>query len=192
LSSWPLDGISLKQVTLKTVGLIALCTGQRTQTLSMIRLSNIRWDDTVQIAISDQLKTTSISRSNPVLRIPPFESPALCPRLTLLKYREMTENIRAGEDFLFLSYQGPHKKVTSQTIGRWLVYLLKEAGINTDTFHAHSFRHASSSKAVRGGINIDTILKRVGWSSKSHVFAKYYNRPIDCSSEYSNVVLAIK
>ena len=39
---------------------------------------------------------------------------------------------------LFLSYVKPHKPVTSQRIAHWIKDSLKEAGVDTGTFKAHS------------------------------------------------------
>ncbi len=67
--------------------------------------------------------------------------------------------------------------------------MLKLSGVDTNTYKGHSYRHASSSKAARVGVNVDTIMKSVGWSAKSNIFAKYYNEPLLDGSEYLHSVL---
>lgn len=181
---------SLKELTFKLVSLLALCTGQRVQTLVNIRLSNIKWGNSVQIIIQNRLKTTTVARSNPVLVIPPFHDNQLCPVTVLKQYVECTKLLRNGCDELFISFVKPYKSVGSQTVSRWLVNVLKLAGVNSD-FKAHSFRHASTSKAANNGVNIDSILKRVGWTKNSSVFARYYNRPIIDESEFAKTVMTI-
>jgi len=133
-----------------------------------------------------------VKRCNPNLVIPPYQDIQLCPVKVLQQYVTVTANLRGTCPDLFISFVKPHKKVTSQTLSRWLVLVLKSAGIDKDKFSAHSFRHASTSKASLNGINTDTILKRVGWSIKSSVFAKFYNRPILDESEFATSVLSIK
>lgn len=191
LKSILIESCSLKDLSFKLIGLLALCTGQRVQTLTYIKLSNIHWGETVQIIISSKLKTTTVTKSNPILIIPPFHDSQLCPVKTLKQYVESTKVIRNGCDELFISFVKPHKKVCSQSISRWLVKLLKLAGIE-DAFKAHSFRHASTSKAARNGVNMDVILRRVGWTVNSSVFARFYNRPVLDESEFAVNVLNIK
>ena len=65
----------------------------------------------------------------------------LCPVTCLDSYVEGTSAWRVvgdGPQPLFLAIQGPHKAVSSATIGRWLKDIMKEAGIDVDTFKAHS------------------------------------------------------
>lgn len=91
---------------------------------------------------------------------------------------------------LFIGLVKPHKQVTLQTLSRWLVNILQLSGIYITKFHAHSFRHSSTSKASQVGVNVDTILKRVGWPQGSKTFAKFYNRPFE-STNFAEAVLSI-
>ena len=52
--------------------------------------------------------------------------------------------------------------------------MLSEAGIDTETFKAHSVRGASSSAALRKGSD---ILQTVDWS-KDSTFKWFYYRPV--------------
>lgn len=185
------NAVNLRNVTLKLVALLALCTGQRVQTISCIMIRAILWSDTVQIRITSNLKTTTITRSNPVLIIPPYHDKDICPVETLRIYKNMTEGIRGNETKLFISLTKPHKAVTSQTISRWLCNILELSGINVNKFHAHSFRHASVSKAASRDVNIDTILRRVGWTPSSKTFALFYKRPFEDKNEFGHAVLAM-
>lgn len=180
-----LEGVDIKS------GLLAISTGQRVQTLASITISNIHWGDTVQIVITKILKTTMVTKSNPVLILPPFQDSDLCPVLALRQYIKVTKLIRDNCNNLFLAIVKPHKSVSSQTISRWLVDLLKLSGIDSDKFKGHSFRHASTSKAASCGVNVDTILRRVGWTEKSSVFARFYNRPILDQTQFARSVLNI-
>lgn len=192
LSSWCTDECNLKQLSFKLIALLALATGQRVQTLSSIEISNIVWDDSIQIKLTGSLKTTSVTRSNPILILPPFHDKNLCPVYSLKKYAKLTELLRNNEPKLFISYVKPHKVVSSQSVSRWLVDVLDLAGIDTKLFHAHSYRHASTSKAAAVGVNIDTIFSRAGWTPGSKTFAKFYNRPTSNVSEFSEKVLEIR
>ncbi|KAL4720573.1 hypothetical protein ACJJTC_012328 [Scirpophaga incertulas] len=54
----------------------------------------------------------------------------------------------------------------------------------------HSTRHASTSRAARLGINIDTIRATAGWTGTSTVFAKFYNRSV-CENSLDDFSTAI-
>lgn len=178
----------MNKLSLKLVALLALATGQSVQTLSSIKLCDIVWGSPIQIKLTSVLKTTTVTRSNPVLVLPSYHDAQICPAQTLRNYVELTKLIR-NSDNIFITTTKPHNAASSQTLSRWLVNVLKLAGIDVGIFHAHSFRHASTSKASQFGVNMDTIIKRVGWAKGSQTFAKFYNRPIDDVTKYADTVL---
>ena len=53
--------------------------------------------------------------------------------------------------------------------------MLDLAGIDTNTFKAHSVRGASASAAVSAGLTTNQILNAADWSSES-VFQRFYYR----------------
>ena len=55
---------------------------------------------------------------------------------------------------------------------------MKEAGISTEKFQAHSTRAAFTSAARSGGVPIDDILKCAEWSRHS-TFERFYYKPIN-------------
>lgn len=172
--------LSLEILTEKLVMLLALVTGQRMQALSLIKISNInRSGDTVQIRIPDTVKTSGRCRSQPLLTFPRCETRrSVCVVTTLESYIERTSQMRKSEDSLFLALKKPYKKVSSQTLARWVKKTLVKSGIDTTIFSAHSTRHASSSAAMRKGLEWDIIRKSAGWSKESQTFARFYNLPI--------------
>ena len=64
------------------------------------------------------------------------------------------------ENQLLLSSIRPHNAAVSCTISGWLKKTLKQVGINTDLFKAHSASSALSSKPSGGGALLVEILKR--------------------------------
>ena len=98
-----------------------------------------------------------------------------------------TRAFRGTKRKLFLSYVAPHKEVGTQTISRWIKYVLKAAGIDVKTFGAHSTRSAACSAAFQSGVPLDCILSTAGWTNCS-TFAKYYNKPIR-TSDFTKAVL---
>lgn len=55
---------------------------------------------------------------------------------------------------------------------------MAKAGIDTSIYTAHSFRSASSTKAVQQGHTIQSVKQHANWSLKSNTFEKYYYKPI--------------
>lgn len=176
----PNESISLKDLSHKTVTLLAIASAQRMQTLSLIKIRNILFEhDKILIKIDDLIKTSRPGSVQPLIALPYIkENPKICPALTLKCYLDKTSHLRNQEQSLFISYQKPHKRVGSQTLSHWVKYTLEKSGIDIKLYGAHSTRHASTSAARRAGINLEVIRKAAGWSESSHVFLKYYNRDI--------------
>ena len=76
---------------------------------------------------------------------------------------------------LFIAHCKPHKPVTSSTIARWLKEIMKEAGIDTSIFKAHSCRGAAVSAAKDHGVAVADIMKTADWS-REITFTRYYYR----------------
>jgi len=187
----PLISLSLKDLTLKTVTLLSMCTAHRVQTLAAIERSDIHVGQSgIEIFISAQIKTSKHGRKQPTLVLPFFDAnPSLCAARCVLFYAEKTKSLE-NDDKLFRSLTKESKSVTSQTISRWIKHALKNAGINTNVFGAHSVRHAATSHALKQGVSIDTIRERAGWSENSSVFARFYNRPIDRRNDFVMSILS--
>lgn len=179
---FPNESQSLELLTKKLVALLALSTAQRTQTLSLIRLSNIKVSVyRIEIIIDDLIKTSAPNRSAPNLIIPFFpHKEQICPAKTLSSYIEATKSFRdlPLTDRLILTIKKPIHNASASTISRWIKQTLKDSGVDTNVFTAHSTRHASTSAAKRIGVSIDIIKRTAGWSGRSLTFAKFYNRPI--------------
>ena len=70
-----------------------------------------------------------------------------------------TEVIREEETQTLKNFIKPHKAMSNSTVSRWLMNALSAAGIDTNTFPAHSTRAASSSKAKTQCVPTKEILK---------------------------------
>ncbi|XP_072384478.1 uncharacterized protein [Diabrotica undecimpunctata] len=183
--------ISLEILTKKLVTLLALATGQRIQTLSLIDIDNIiEQDGKIEIKISDRTKTTAINKTQPLLVLPFFgKDPNICVARTLKVYLEKTKELRGSCRALLLTHKKPFHKATPQTIGRWIKFVLQQSGLDISQFKAHSTRHAATSAAARKGVSFDTIRLAAGWTQNSKTFAKFYNRPLVCNKEFANTIL---
>lgn len=174
------DDLSLDELSKKLVTLLALVTGHRMQTLSLIDIRNIMInDDKFEIKIPENIKTSKLGKVQPNLVIPFFvKNLSICPASALSSYLKKTKILRNEENKLFIAIKKPHKAVGSQTLSRWIKSFLCDSGLDTSKFGAYSIRHASTSAVKRSGINIDLILKTAGWTKKSQTFARFYNRPV--------------
>lgn len=193
ISSWhPNSSLSLEKITKKVSILLALCTGQRVQTLSLIKISNIIQSFAgVKISITDAIKTSAAGREQPILNLPYFnENVKICPATAIQDYLTATAGLRPpSTDSLLLTFKKPHSKASSQTISRWLRQVLAESGVDVKMFGAHSTRHASTSAAASAGVDINTIHKTAGWTSTSLTFARFYNRPLNTDGAFAHSIL---
>ncbi|XP_050296332.1 uncharacterized protein LOC126736145 [Anthonomus grandis grandis] len=186
------DLISLEDLSKKCCILLALATGQRIQTLFSIELSNIEISNNqINIKIPSRLKTSSYNRHQPILIIPFFDSdPNVCVAKTMISYLERTRVLRGSCQQLFITFKKPYHRATRQTLGRWLKCIMKSSGIDTNTFSAHSTRHAATSAAARKGVNFDTIRLAAGWSEQSRAFAMFYDRPLAPEGSFARAVFS--
>ncbi|CAB0003987.1 unnamed protein product [Nesidiocoris tenuis] len=192
----PTPPSDLKKLSYKLATLLLLATGQRIQTISLIRLSNIKTTSKgVTIPITERVETSRPGCNQPCLHLKLFtEKPNLCVATLIMKYLEVTRPFRESsmDDKLFLCHQKPHRPAKRPTISRWVKETLKEAGVDTSIFSAYSTRHAATSDAYRKGVSIDTIRSSAGWSPESSVFARFYNRPLtESPDEFTNRVFQL-
>ena len=174
----PHDKLTLKEITLKLVMLLALLSGQRCQTITKLSLSAMKLQDTKCVFNIDFL----IKQSRKGKHLAPIEflafpdNSSLCVLSVLREYLRRTVDIRGDTQILLISYQKPHKAVSTDTLARWLKEVLTRAGIDTLQFGAHSTRSASTSAAVVRGTPVDVVMKAAGWSAAS-TFTKFYRKP---------------
>ena len=153
--------LSLLQLSRKTVTLVALCSLLRTCEISSILLDSIHISDSkVSFTLG---KPRKAQHSGPLQQISIDSWPqnvSICPVSAIELYLERTQSLRnlSNSTSLFLSSNKPNKVASVSTIGHWIKEQLKEAGIDTSTFSAHSTRGAAASKAAASGISIQTIL----------------------------------
>lgn len=185
---YPNDSITLEMLTKKLVTLLALSTGQRVQTLSVIDVNCIFPQNTyVAITIHEMIKTSMHNRRNPRLVIPYYVNEAICPAKALTSYMERTSQYRnlPNTDKLFITIKKPIHNASSQSLSRWIKQTMSQSGLDVTMFTAHSTRHASTSAANRSGVSIDLIKRTAGWTGNSLCFAKFYNQPLFDSEDTS-------
>ena len=118
---YPLEDLSLKNLTLKLVTLVALTTAGRSQTLSALDLRYVDFLDSnkkVVFSIQQILKTSRPGQVLPNVVLVGYDKPELCVVKTLLCYVNVTKKVRKSSR-LFISYM-TYKTVTTSTLARWI------------------------------------------------------------------------
>ncbi|XP_057338526.1 uncharacterized protein LOC130676391 [Microplitis mediator] len=176
---YPLENLSMLELTEKLVMLLAIVTAHRKQTLALIKVNNImKTDSGYEIKIPDRIKTTKPGGYQPLLIIPKFEeNPKLCAASVLERYLRVTKEKRDKTENLLLTTRSPFGAASKDTISRWIRAFLNKSGIGAE-FGPHSVRHASTSAALKKGVDINVIKSLAGWSERSRTFDRFYNRPI--------------
>ena len=64
---------------------------------------------------------------------------------------------------------------------------MQEVGLERE-YTAHSTRHASTSRALSKGLDLNVIKHAAGWLEDSKVFDKFYNRPVKISKNFAETV----
>ena len=176
---YPLEKLSLKELTQKTVMLLLLVTGQRGQFIHLLSLNGIQLtSQTAYLSLEEHTKTSRPNNAAAAVTITEFTPDSrICPLTTLKAYMKETETLRNGENKLFISFIKPNKAVSRYTISRWTKQVLTNSGIDTKMFTSHSTRAASATKAHQKEVPLDTILNTIGWES-AKTFQKYYHKPV--------------
>ena len=182
----PSEKLNTKQLSLKTVTLTALLTGQRCQTIHLLSLQHLQiTPERLVITVPDMIKQSRLGYSNPVIVLPRFlEDTRLC-------VVDCFENYLLGPAYrnnaerpqIFLSHVKPYHPVSRVTISRWVKSVFSAAGIDTFLFKAHSVHSASTSAAAAHGLPLGDILKTAGWSSQITFDLFYRRRTLPSSDE---------
>ena len=146
-----------------------------------------------QFVVNSLLKSSRPGKSSLIVSLPVFpENEKLCALSTLLHYVDRAVRIRQSlnSSQVFVSYGKPCKVVSSATLSRWLKAVLSLAEIFTSIFKGHSFRGASTSKAVSLGVPLDVILKAADWKNAG-TFAKFYQRETYSVGQFAQTVFTL-
>lgn len=190
-SKSPVDGLDLKMLTHKLIMLIALVSAQRGQSLHILDIGPgcmKELPDGYEFLLTAHIKQSRPGYKAPtvVLRAYPA-NPSLCVCTCLKEYLKRTKPLRGTETKLFVSFTKPYKRVSRETLSRWIRTVMTSAGVDTTIFKPHSTRAAATSKAKTASVPIQEILKTAGWSS-SRCFDKFYDKPVE-SSTFASAIL---
>ncbi|KAK3084999.1 hypothetical protein FSP39_022968 [Pinctada imbricata] len=185
---FPLEKLTFKDLTLKSVMLLTLLTGQRAQTIHLLKVSDVNISNVdVRIVYSSLLKTTrpGFHLSDSIIHA--FDSDdALCLVKTLTRYLLVSETLRHENcDELFIGTMKPFKGVSRDTVRRWIKTVMKNAGVDIQVFKPHSTRAASTSAAKQAGVQISDIMKCAGWTN-AQTFSRFYDKIVSQQSNSSS------
>ena len=171
----PLDSLSLKELTLKTLGLIALTSGNRAQSIHLMNTEVMAvHSNYYSFGFTQNIKTSRPGKPQQSIEVHKFNNVNCCAFTTMAEYLKRTDSLRSTSH-LWISFKKPFKAVGRQTISRWLKTLLHMAGLDISIFTGHSTRMAATSKVNNMGVGLHTILATAGWNSESN-FKKFYLR----------------
>lgn len=181
-----------KQLTMKLAMLLGLVNVGRAQEIQSLNPKLMTdFGDKINFQIARLTKTRRPSKSFLTFTIQQYDNDKLDPVACLRLYLQRTKAWRTSQECqeqLFLALVKPHRPVTSATISRWIKDLMKFAGIDTETFKAHSVRGAATSKAMGQGMTMTQVLEHGNWS-KAQTFKKFYYRDVSQQQSFQNVVL---
>ena len=186
LATWhPPSTLSLKQLTLKTVALVALTSSDRAQTLHALRVDRVAvTPQGLEFVVFEVLKTSKRGKPAKVVKCVSWDKVELDVAFYMQKYIDRTlflryRSVRKGLGKpvqLFLSHKSG-LPVAKATISRWLKEVLRLSGIDTSVFGGHSTRGASTSCLARRGASMVQILSAGDWTNLG-TFQRFYDRTL--------------
>ena len=178
----------LKQLTLRTVMLLALTRPSRLADLAKLNLAGLRTTPEGAVFLPTALaKQSTANKAIKDFFFPRFpDNVKLCPVHSLSLYIERTKQLRGTATQLFIAIIKPHLPVTSSTVARWLKKVIGDSG---NIFKAHSIRGATTSAASNQGVTTEDILKAADWSNSS-TFQRFYYKPVR-DATFARTVLSV-
>jgi len=179
----PLAHLTLKDLTLKLVILIALVTAQRRQVIHFLDLAHMtKSEEKISFQLTSSVKTSKPGKALPTIHLYKYQDASVCVYRTLECYLQRTKALRQSS-LLFIGLVKPHSSVGKETISRWLKNAMKEAGIDVVRYKPHSTRSASTSAACQKTLPMQDILAVAGWSDE-HNCQKFYQRQISSQKQF--------
>jgi len=203
----PIHECEIKNLTLKTLFLVALASGKRRGELHALTREGFGWNHSksvvtlgfdptfvakTQSKACEALKPLTLHSMNDFVGNDPDEL-ILCPVRALLTYYNRVKSLgltSKKKKKLFVSIQkGRTKDICSATIARWLKWLIIEAHKNILDkdlsllgVKAHQIRGVSTSNAFKHA-SLDQVLSMGGWNNDS-TFTNYYLKDLSLQNEH--------
>ena len=182
------DLLSLKKLSFKLAILLLLVSSQRGQTIVNLSVDDMTLEEVITFRMKRLLKHNRLGDPLASLVFRPFlECKRLCVVRMIKRYMEVTKPLRKHNKLL-LSFLKPHRPISRDTLSRWTLLVMKEAGVDTVKYRGHSMRGASASAAKRLGVPLNLILKQASWKSADS-FARFYDKDLDVDPTEVGVAL---
>ena len=192
----PMQSVSLRAMTLKTVFLLALASGRRRSEIHALDVSKgrITWSES-QVILRPHpsfLAKNQVlgSFSSPITLLPlsnlvgsDKQERLLCPVRAIRWYLHRTNSFRGERSRLFIPYDSDNKSDCSAAIiSKWIIQTVRWAyqeasddSLRLSRVTAHEVRAISTSWAVHAGIPVAEVIKAATWRSPNS-FISYYLR----------------
>ncbi|KZS01794.1 Uncharacterized protein APZ42_001440 [Daphnia magna] len=140
----PNSDLPLAVLSKKLVMILSLSILSRVSEICSISLKSLKFSATAMSFSFCRLRKSQ--RSGPLQSFVVNRFPGLCCTVSGMEsYIAATVDLRQPDsDSFFLSIRRPHRPVTSSTVGHWIKSCLRDAGIDIESFSAHSTRGAST------------------------------------------------
>ena len=164
--------LDLRQLTWKLTFLIAVFSARRMADLTLLRVTPQYLQLSADSAVFQPAfgaKQDRPGHQNPILVLRSYTDKALCPVTTLREY--LTRTRYGNRDVsLFLTTTPPFRKAAKATIKRWIIMLLRAAGVQASP---GSTRAAAASFALARNVSLQSIMESADWSRSKTVFRHY-------------------
>jgi hypothetical protein len=198
----PLDQLGLRELTFKTVFLVAACSARRIGELQALDCSppycSVGLAGAILRTRSGFLpKVPSLANIEKKIEFQPYgidEDGNILPQHTLCVTRALKQYLKVTKSFrqsnqLFVCYGGQEKgqAAAKATLARWIKDAICEAYTAVGKtppggIKAHSVRHASASWNQLKGTSVLDICQQMNWTTE-HTFIKHYK--LDLSNSVS-------
>jgi hypothetical protein len=180
LDTWgPNETMTIERLSRKLVMLFALASQGRSSDLARIATSSVRVERTratFTVVHPKERTATRPHRLDHVDRLgDPSRDPVRCLECYLTRSAEARATpTAAAADRLVLTTVAPAHPATAQTIAKWNLRTMAEAGIDTTKYKAHSTRAAATTAAIHAGAS-KTAAAHGRWRSTA-TMDRFYNR----------------
>ena len=187
------NSLSLKHLSWKLATLFFITCPKRVSSLTSLNLNYYKMvPEGVVFTLTVPTKGTRPDETIQAFFTRYPADPYLCPVHCFTHYLLLTKEKRAVQEGkpnnLFISYIKPHHPIAKATLARWILSLIKEAGIDTKIFKAHSLRGGSTTVAANALVPLQEIMNMADWSNAS-TFRQHYYKPVH-SSTFGETVLS--
>ena len=199
----PMQSASLRDLTLKTIFLIAIASGRRCSELHALAIGRFMVFSNEGVTLYFRPGFLAKNERSDFSASPLFlpviskskkrEKRFNCPVRALRWYLDKTMTIRGEIQQLFVTSQKPYRAAAKSTLAGWIVDTIARSGAVSPSAvapRAHSVRAYSASWAFAKGLSTKEILNTVSWRTDS-AFIKIYLKDLGPRLDHGKYALAV-